>query len=105
MKREIKIVKGRQEQWYTVCNCIVMASPKVMMLENGKGFKNSDGSYVIRDNDYLLVRNGNFDGKIIDRMAIQMDAMRPKTNVFVGDSPATEFWPMEKEVNFRRYGE
>lgn len=101
-RREIKIKKGEQEAMFPVCNCMVAVSPKVMQLEDGKGFMGKNGSYVVRDKDYFLLRNCNFDGEIIDRMAIQTDCVKPKTSV-IGDSPVTEFWPETEPINFKSY--
>ncbi len=105
LKREIKIKKNEQEPGavFPVCHCMVAVSPKIMQLEDGKGFMGKDGSYVIRDGNYYLLRNCNFDGKVEERMALQVDCVQPKTAV-IGDSPTTEIWLDEScPVVFKDY--
>lgn len=103
LKREIEVKKGEQKAVFPVCHCMVAVSPKLMELEDGKGYAGKDGSYVIRDGNYLLLRNCSFDGRVEERMAVQMDSMKPKTCV-IGDSPVTEFWPDESSpVVFKDY--
>jgi hypothetical protein len=102
MKREIEVKKGEQKAVFPVCNCMVAVSPKLMDLEDGKGFASKDGSYVVRDGNYLLFRNCNMDGRTVERLAVQADCIKPKTMV-IGDSPVTEIWPEAESVVFKSY--